>query len=207
MKVDEVFENAIAGWGDWKPTEYSLGFLSETVLDRYYKFIDEIDTALAKLELYKISAQNYYIMGRKVEKEIITKRGKEKETKLEIIFKITFSETSFQNEKFYNVDEVEVKFNSRGVGIALQMYRYFIKKMKFQIMGDEIQFFGARKLWAKLSKMTDITVDIIDILSDKYLEKNVIIHQGKDDWDYDFRVWGENYDSSKKDIRLILKDL
>jgi hypothetical protein len=74
-------------------------------------------------------------------------------------------------------------------------------------MGDEVQYFGARKLWAKISAMTDVTVDLIDIAKDVYIEKNIVVHQGKEDWDYDTRVWGKDYSSEKKDVRLILKDL
>lgn len=207
MKLEEIFENAIAGYGDWKHGDYTLGFLSLSGLERYYVHIADIKTALGVLEFYKISANHHYILGRKVSKEIQTKRGIETETKLEVILKMTLTPVHYVGEDFLNVDEVEVKFNARCYGLALQMYRYFLKELKHQLMGDEYQFFGARKLWAKLSKLTDVTVDIIDISKDVYIEKNVIIHQGTDDWDYDHRVWGKDYSVEKKDIRLIMKDL
>lgn len=58
------------------------------------------------------------------------------------------------------------------------MYSYFIKKHKYNILGSDEQFFGARKLWANLSKRLDLTVDIIDVKNNRVLEKNTIIHHG-----------------------------
>ena len=104
-----------------------------------------------------------------------------------------------------NVEGVRVPNSLQGRGIALIVYRFFVKKLKFNILGDETQYFGARKLWAKLSKMVDVTVDIIDIRDGSFLEKDVVLHHGTEDWDFDHRVWSYNVD--KKHIRLILKDV
>jgi len=205
MKVKELLEmNAIAGYGDWHPGENSLGFLSLNGLERYYTKIDDINTGLGVLEFYKINANHHYVLGRKVSKNVSTKKGIEIEEKLEVILKMTLTPVEYVGQSFLNVDEVEVKSNARCYGIALQMYRYFLKELKHQLMGDEYQFFGARKLWAKISRMTDVTVDIIDVSTNSYIEKNVIVHQGSDDWDYDNRVWGKDYSGDMKDVRLIL---
>ena len=85
------------------------------------------------------------------------------------------------------------------------MYKFLVKKEGYIILGDEIQYFGARKLWAKLSKSLDVKVDIIDVDTNKYLEKDVILKHGSEDWEFDNRVWSYNVD--KKHIRLLLKDI
>ena len=58
-------------------------------------------------------------------------------------------------------------------------------------------------MWVKLSKQLDVRVDIIDLHSEKVLEKDVILKHGTEDWEFDNRVW--SYDYEKKHIRLILK--
>jgi hypothetical protein len=67
-----------------------------------------------------------------------------------------------------------------------------------------MQRFGARRLWSKLSKMIDLTVDIIDLENNKVLEKDTAIHHGEKDEEFDKRVW--SYEIDKKHIRIILKD-
>ncbi len=78
------------------------------------------------------------------------------------------------------------------------MYKFLIKTQGYNIIGDVEQFFGARKLWKSLSNDTDVVVDIIDINAKDYIERNVTLHHGTDDWDYE---------DSLKHIRLILKDV
>src|SRR5574343_223772 len=208
MKIKEIlYENAIAGYGDWEQGDFSLGYISLNGLERYYTKLDTIKTELGVLEFYKINSEHLYILGRKVTRKNYTKLGIEKETKLEVLFKISLTPKNYVNLQLFNVDSVVVKNNIRTYGLAITMYRYLIKKLQYNLMGDELQYFGARKLWTKLSKMLDITVDIIDIETNTYLEKNVVIHHGLEDWDYDLRVWGANYSDDIRNVRLILKDL
>jgi len=93
----------------------------------------------------------------------------------------------------------------RGNNITTSMYNYFIKKQKYNILGDLKQFFGARKLWSKLSKQTDLTVDILNLDTEEYIEKNAVIKHGDLDHEFDTRVW--SYGVDKNHIRMILKDI
>ena len=67
-----------------------------------------------------------------------------------------------------------------------------------------MQRFGARRLWSKLSKITDLIVDIIDVKNNKVLVADTEIYHGLEDKDFDSRVW--SYETDKKDIRLILRN-
>lgn len=104
----------------------------------------------------------------------------------------------------YKVKEIIVIPKYRGAGLSSSLYKLFIKK-GINLIGDSEQFFGARKLWAKLSKEHDVFVDIIDIKDGSYIEKNSIINHGELDGDFDKRVWTR--DDSKWNIRLLLKDI
>ncbi len=60
-------------------------------------------------------------------------------------------------------------------------------------------------MWSKLSKSNDIIVDIIDIIDKTYISKNVEIHQGIEEADFDKQVWSR--DEELAHVRLILKDI
>ena len=107
--------------------------------------------------------------------------------------------------KLLNVGGVMVSDSSQGDGVAALTYSSIVKNQDVVIISDEVQFFGARKLWSRLSKKKDLIVDIIDIDSETYVEKDARIYQGMEDSDFDKRVW--SYTNERKDIRLILKEI
>jgi hypothetical protein len=75
--------------------------------------------------------------------------------------------------------------------------------MKFLILGSDMQRFGARRLWSKLSKCEDLNVSILDFNTREIIGSNVRIYHGDLDEEFDERVW--SYGVDKKHIRLILK--
>ena len=199
---DIIREMAIAGKGDWNPSNEMIAAMSVFILEKNWNYINELVINSTTYRIYK--QKNVYIAGYFIENQ-------NNETKFEIDFEIKLSEdTDVKHDfrirnKVMNVDNVRVKETARGYGIATALYKFLVKKEGYVILGDEVQFFGARRLWAKLSKEIDVRVDIIDLYSETYLEKDVILKHGTDDWDFDKRVWSYDYD--KKYIRLILKEI
>lgn len=195
----ELNEMAVALEGDWFIKD-DLGSKSTLVLTKEWKHIDD----LYGMKLYKSKSSNAWILGN------IKEVPDEDKPRFGVTFRIDFQDainigSKFNVKNLYIVDEVGVSKDKRGDGLATKMYTYFIKKQKYNILGSDYQFFGARKLWSKLSRMTDLTVDIIDLENNKVLEKDCIIHHGDLDEEFDKRVW--SYDIDKKHIRLILKDI
>lgn len=202
-EINEVIqEMAIAGKGDWKPNENMVEYKSANVVKLKWKLVDTF-TPKNGIELELRTLHNEYIAGR-----FISNGGDEE---FEIFLHMNMSEdketaSEFNiSKKLMNVDGVKVKETAQGSGIALMTYKSIIKNQNIIIIGDEVQFFGARRLWSKLSREVDVRVDIIDLDSEKVLEKDVILKHGTDDWDFDKRVWSYDYD--KKYIRLILKEI
>ena len=156
-----------------------------------YKCIDKID----KYNLFKldksehINYQQDYILGYF------------KDNKFNKVAKIYFNKI----DEFYEVDTIYVSPDMRGNGIASKLYTYFAKELNYKILGSDMQRFGARRLWSKLSKCEDLSVDILDVENNKIIDSSVKIHHGLEDSDFDNRVW--SYDSDKKNIRLILKNM
>lgn len=196
---EDITEQAIAIKGDWSAKD-DLGSKSTFMLAKEWDFIQE----LYDMKLYKHKSSNAWILG-----NIKSVEGEDK-PRFGISFRIDFSNRKnigfkFNLKKLYNVDEVGVSKDKRGDGLATKMYTYFIKEQGYNIIGDEQQFFGARRLWSKLSRMTDLTVDIVDIENSKILETDTLIHHGDLDDEFDKRVW--SYGLEKRFIRLILKDI
>ena len=195
-------EMSIAGKGDWKPNKDMVEYKSANVVRIKWKLIDKFRPKNG-IELELRMLNNEYIAGRFIlngddeEFEIFLHMNMSEDKETSKIFKIS--------KQLMNVDGVKVKETAQGSGIALMTYKSIIKNQNIIIIGDEVQFFGARRLWSKLSREVDVRVDIIDLDSEKVLEKDVILKHGTDDWDFDKRVWSYDYD--KKYIRLILKEI
>ena len=195
-------EMSIAGYGDWNPSKEMVGARSKLVIDKHWKQVGELKVSNREYLVYHL--ENTYLLG-----NFMT--SSEGDEKLEVDFEIRLNEHksvahSFKlTKKLMNVDGVMVAKTRQGDGIATAMYKFLVKKEGYIILGDEMQYFGARKLWAKLSKSLDVKVDIVDVDSNKYLEKDVTLKHGTEDWDFDNRVW--SYDVDKKHIRLLLKDI
>lgn len=202
LNEKRVEEMSIAGYGDWEPSTEMLITMSMFILNKNWTFVKKINIKSLEYSIYRLKDE--FIMG-----NVIT--SSEGEQQFEIDLKIKLKEhksTAIDlkiHKRLMNVDGVKVNESVQGLGLATAMYSFLVKQEDMVILGDEIQYFGARRLWAKLSKRLDLTVDIVDISKGVYLEKDTIIHHGIEDWQYDERVW--DYTTIKKNIRLILKDI
>lgn len=147
-----------------------------------------------------------YLVGQWVEREV---DGVIRQV-LDVVLMIDLGKSSGVGRKFgypnlWYVSNVTTSTNMQSLGIATAMYRFLLKKESINLLSDLNQYFGARRLWAKLSKQLDLRVDIIDTIKGVILEENVRLNQGKLDEEFDQRAWA--HDPSKGHIRLILIDL
>ena len=122
------------------------------------------------------------------------------DNKFKKIAKIYFNKI----DEFYEVDTIYVSPDMRKREIASKLYIYFVKELNYKILGSDMQRFGARRLWSKLSKREDLRVHIIDFENNKVLVADTEIYHGLEDKDFDSRVWCSGV--SKKHIRLILRN-
>lgn len=187
-------EMSIAKSGDAEFPSDLLSFKTKFMLSKDWNFI----IVLNNLSLFKQKNSGYYMLG----------KMNQDDERFEVYLYINLInvDNSFFKQHGYakckQVLGVDVKSSNRGDGFATSVYKYFVQEEKFSLLGDKEQYFGARKLWTRLSKELDVKVDIIDIENKKILEKDVILHHGSDDWDFDKRVW--SYTPEKKNIRCIL---
>lgn len=196
-------EMSIAGYGDWKPSKEMVGTMSAFIIRKQWNKLSEIKTRLGdRYTVYKL--KDSYVIGE-------FKMTSTQDEIFEVYLRIDLREHKSVaidlgiHKRLLNVDGVKVNEDKYGEGLATAMYEFLVKRENVVILSNEIQYFGARKLWSRLSKRIDTVVDIIDISRGIYLEKDVTVHHGNEDWEYDDRVW--DYTAQKKDIRLILKEI
>lgn len=202
--LELIQEMSIAGYGDWEPSNEMVGTMSAHIIRTKWKELDTIKTKLG--DVYKVhKLKDSYVIGEYKNTSV------ENEEIFEVYLRINLTEhksTAIDldiHRRLMNVDGVKVNDDKQGIGLATAMYNYLVKQESLVILSDETQYFGARKLWSRLSKSLDLIVDIVDISKGLYLEKDVKIHHGLEDYEFDTRVW--DYTPIKKDIRLILKEI
>ena len=207
----EVFlEMAQAKKGNWLDgVEFVRNFSADAMNDLYI-FKDEIYIPKLKqsLLIYKNKFNEAYVCGLYDEEKVSYKTGDLMENHFYAVFSISLEKIKLK----YYADSFIVKGvavidndNFNRTGIAYEMYQYFVKALKYTLVGDAEQYFGARKLWAKLSKNIDLKVDIYDIKENELIYKDVILHHGKYDSDFDERLW--SYSKDKHNVRSILTEL
>lgn len=202
----EEFSNEapLAGYGDWKPKKSTIGYKSAFVIKHKWTYLGDLVTSTnTRYGFYRSPNGVSYIAG-----DFITTSSNE--TLFDVAFSIKLTrhigmEKQFGVHMLMNVDGVEVQEDKQGDGLAKSAYRFLVKKEGICLLSDEIQYFGARKLWKRLSNMMDLTVDVIDIKTDEYVAKDVTLHHGEEDWDFDSSIW--SYHDENKHIRLLLKDI
>lgn len=195
---NEIYEMAIAGWGDWQPKRDRIYQKSMKQLKSEWEFVDTINVNSMIVDLYKMKHKPVFILGRILDEKFETLFHIELTTQKSIGI-------TFKYKNLMNVDGVIVKDTVRGNGLAKYMYQYLVDNFDYTILGDEIQYHKARILWSSLSKIDTVVVDIIDIDKGIIVEKDVILHHGEADYEFDPRVW--SYDDIKKHIRLILRKI
>ncbi len=199
--LKEVNEMAIAQKGNLKDygnfiTTYKKGSVNDfmRLIDKNIK-ISSLSSY--KLELYEIQNRKInqpdYLLGYWTKEEVDTKIGIEEKDVFRVIFAIQISKRTpfLEYKNVVNIDGVftaeDIEFRRKG--IATFMYLYLVNEMKFTILGDLEQYFGARKLWTGLSKIKSFQVDIVDLKKNKVVFNNIILEHGELDEEFDKRLW------------------
>lgn len=129
--------------------------------------------------------------------------------RFKVVFRIDCTRKStldhiFETKKIIKVNSAAVLEEYRDYKISLMIYKFLVEELGYAILSDSVQFNGARRLWARLSReSSSVTVDVVDVNSKKIVDKNVTLNHGIIPTDYDRRVWSQ--DNSKADIRFLLK--
>lgn len=210
-----ILEMSIAILGDWKEDEsnFELNSYSKFVAEKKWDKLATLTILRKEYQLRKLRTQNEFILGRFEQHHSIN--SSELEERFVVICQISTSrQHSIETElkklnqeyrRIININGIYIDEKFRGIGLATLLYKWLVNEQNFVVMGDSQQYFGARRLWSKLSRQNDVIVDLIDISENKILDQGVILHHGETEKDFDERLWSMFPDVSKRNIRPILR--
>lgn len=190
-KDEELIEQSHTRKGDY-PYNYESREITKTVIDLKWKLVDTVTIKEITYQIRNLSLD--YVIG-----------------SWEGDAFVTYGELSLRNEKingkiYKAVDLVQIKENLHGSGLETVLYKSLVNKEGIELVSDSVQYFGARKLWERLSKETDVTVDILGV-STNMITPNVVIDKGSNNF-ADKRIWHFNKNNQiAKNIRLILRSI
>jgi hypothetical protein len=213
--MDIVSEHAVARHGDLNYDPSLIGTLSKYIFDKNWSKVGNLQIANNNYQINRHNNVPHYVVGQLQPYSGTSKPGTNiGKIEFGIVLHLQISAVanlSFRDkgknlgyQNLYKVNNIVVKPELRGLGIAKAMYKWLVDQKVF-ILGDREQYFGARRLWATLSREMDVVVDIVDYDREIVIERNVILHHGQYDADFDQRVW--SYNEDKQHIRLVLRDV
>jgi predicted GNAT family acetyltransferase len=199
-----LLEMSRAGKGDWKPDVDSIIDLSIRVLEKSYTFITELQIKNKSFDLYKLNSSSkikeYYILGTFVKVE----ENNEPVVRFDIVLECELKNYSeLKDTKI--IESIFVNESERGKGIATTLYSYFVKDLNYIIIGDKVQYYGARLLWKKLSEDQTVIVDLFNVKSNTIIETDIKLKHGLNDKEFDKRLW--SYGEDKNHIRPLLRKI
>jgi len=204
MFKNYINEMSIAKRGNWSNGSNFVGNFRIEKLEKYIK-VAEIDTFF----VYQLNNSLEFIVGAPEKTLIQTKMGEEYKDTFKVIFNIHLVREKLLDKlgytKMVRVSGVSTHEDYQQAGIATFMYKFIVNELGYSIIGDREQYFGARKLWVRLSNDINISVDLVDIFNKDIIEKNIILHHGKYDEDFDSRSW--SYEDDKANIRPVLVNI
>lgn len=182
-----------AGRGDYHGGEFSVGSVSKSYLKKAYTLLsDDVRAADKKISIYY----------RDLPKEIIVTAGYES---MKHGQKLSAGEERFVEVSCLKMDKTDLTFDHytkqmlqvtgvytsddyRGYGIGSRLYTD-VCDLGYLIVCDSLQYYGARKIWSRLSKSHDYAVDVVDSYEGKLIAEDVALHQGDDDEDFSEEFW------------------
>jgi len=177
-----------AAYGDYtKNVSQYLQDVSRFIINKKWTRL----TTINGLELYRLTERNKrnYLIG----KFNTQKDGSPFEVYTRMTLEVDSESSQLFNKIFYNVNLVATQSGMQGSGLA-SLYQYLVEVEDLLILGDAVQYFGARRLWSKISKMsTVVVVDILDIANGEVIERDVTLSHGDLDHEFDPRVWSDDH--------------
>ena len=110
-------------------------------------------------------------------------------------------------DNVYSIMSIELLPAYRKLGISTTLYHFLVHNLNYVLVSGNKQFYGARLLWTKLSKMPDLSVDVINIKTQQFIAHNINLEHGRLEPEFDKKYWTRNTSATGeeyKNIRFIL---
>jgi len=199
--VDSLTEASVVAYGDMSSPEHYRSSIQKIGLDKYWKKVGSVMG-------YDFFATN----GSSDEMFLLVDtKNPQASTYLEnptysIICEIKVSSIDLSKIKFKNaieIDSIYINPLYRLGKLGTEIYRLLVK-LGFTVVSGSVQFLGARRLWASMSKKMLVAVINIDTL--EILEVDYKLEHGLNDFEYPKKYYSE-YNFEYKKYRFVLKSI
>jgi hypothetical protein len=213
MRLEDLWrvlkETPQAAYGDMvADSKYFYREITAQIFRNKWNIVGELKIGNNNLTIGHMEENGFdiYVVG--FFDELLEDFGSHKKTK-EIFFvtlqcylkKDSYIEQHFQYKNVYSMVAINVSNAAQGQGIASTFYQWILNQ-GIILRSDQLQYNGARRLWAKLSNFDHLVVDVLDIKNNTMVAKNEQLYHGFKEDDFDKRYWSRNDDN--KDIVFIL---
>jgi hypothetical protein len=206
---DILKENPDAAFGNWSGYgELFKKEITKDVFETNWDIIEQFEFQDQLLIIAKLSENKNetWLVGKFITIDCPDSKTNKKKEVFSSLLQATLNNHSeignlLSYKNLHQVMAIYINKENQAAGLATYFYKWLVNNYNYTILSDKLQYFGARRLWAKLSDSNQVNVDIIDINQLKIIEKNKILIHGKAEDSFDKTVWARY---GKADIRFVL---
>jgi hypothetical protein len=183
-----------------QPMSFISYFMYQTTYTEVEKiYIPEFEN---ELTLVKHNGSETYVIGQLVEVIEDDSKSQEPVTKFEIYLKIFLNkEIEYPDyDNLFYVNEIHSMVDEKHINLSIYLFKWFISK-KYLIIGNNKSYFGNKRIWSKISTLSDILIDSINPINKQLVNQNIILNRGNGNDE----TWG--YQTSNELLLLILKNI
>lgn len=170
---------------DWSGFRKKLNHLTKKELENW-----EMKSEIGSLKVYK--NKNKYILGQMITDIFVVY------TTLKVLER---NDLKPFFKKPIQMSEVETDLKHRGNGYGRLMYK-FILDSGYDLISDNTQYNGARKIYDSLERDINIKADLFDDHKKEFIKRDIRVDSGEENWDFDTDIW--SYDTEKSHILICL---
>ena len=171
---------AMLGDFDWDEAKLRL---TDTGVEKYWKTVGQLPTPSGKLDI--IQCRENWMVGGMHPRDTIPDR-QEFRAFINVEGEVPSRITPYRKPLIVRFIYVSTERRTRGLAISL--YSWLVQQ-GYTLIGDQEQYNGARRLWARLSTLPGYAVDLLNIYTGKVVKTGVTLHQGANELDFDKEVW------------------
>ena len=106
------------------------------------------------------------------------------------------------------VSKVGSDIDMRMSGVAKLVYCWIVHNKKVALLSDHFQYKGARRLWARLSRLDDVRIDLVDVSPKRKVVKaeGIRFTHDPNNEDFDPKLWSKALDVKKENLLFVLRE-
>jgi hypothetical protein len=171
---------AVIGDFDWDEAKLRV---TDIGIEKYWKTVGKLEAPTGALDI--VQCRENWMVGRMHARDTVPDR-QEFRALISVEGEVPSRKTPYRNPLIIRF--VYVSTERRARGLATSLYQWFVEQ-DYTPIGDQEQYNGARRLWARLSTLPGYAVDILNVYTGRVVKTGVTLLQGAVELDFDKNVW------------------